>query len=204
MTKETYKKCIKIAEKYESERRLRHSVGVYEEAGRICDLLKIRGREREDVLTAALLHDVAHDIPSEKQFEIMDRCGVSYDDLRGYPTVLHQRTGAVLAKEELPELSDESSKMIECHTTGKTDMTLGEKIVCLCDFIEPGRENGGCRAVREYFLTESEKISDTEQYEKLIDRALKKAFGMTLEYLKAKGYPIHPVTAEVYSLLCSE
>ncbi len=204
MTKETFEKCSALVGKYESRQRARHSFGVYEEACRVCDMMKITGKERDDIATAAILHDIAHDLPTGDQLEIMDREKIPYGDIVNYPTVIHARAGAALAKREFPGLSDESRSMIECHTTGRKGMTVGEKIVCLCDFTEPGREYAGCRAVREYFYSKAEKITGTEQYVKLIDSSLKMAFGMTLGHLKKKGYPIHPVTAEVYDDLCSE
>lgn len=200
----TYKRCLDLLKKYESDRRAAHSLGVYNEACRLCDMMGIMGKERDDVETAAILHDIAHDLPLEEQFKIMDAAGVDYEDIKDYPPVVHQRAGAVLARMEFPELSSESFGIIECHTTGRIGMTTGEKIVCLCDYTEPGREHDGCRAVREYFYTKAEKITDTEQYAAVLDGALKKAFGMTLDHLKAKGYPVHPVTAEVYKLLRSE
>ena len=204
MTEKIYEKCVGLVRRYEKERRAAHSFGVYNEACGICDMMKISGKERDDIAVAALLHDIAHDIPVKDQYAIMDGAGVGYGDLADYPTVVHQRAGAVLAKRELPELSDESYSIIECHTTGKIGMTRGEKIVCLCDYIEPGREYGECRAVREYFYSKAEKISDTEQIGKAVDAALKMAFGMTLDHLKEKGVAVHPVTAEVYGSLCSE
>ena len=204
MTKETYEICAALINRYESERRAKHSFGVYGEACRICGMAGIDGTERDDIEVAALLHDIAHDLPLSEQFKIMDRAGVGYDDLKDYPTVVHQRAGAVLAKREFPLLSDESYGMIECHTTGKAGMTVGERIVCLSDFTEPGREYTGCRAVREYFYSEAEKISDTEQLYKAIGEALREEFGLTLDHLAKKGYPVHPATASAFDLLCSE
>ena len=204
MTDEFYEKCTALVYRFERAQRAKHSFGVYKEACGICDLAGIGGRERDDIAAAALLHDLAHDMPLEKQYEIMDAAGVDYGDIKAYPTVVHQRAGAVLAKRELPLLSDESCRIIECHTTGKVGMTTGEKIVCLGDFIEPGREYAGCRAVREYFYSKAEKITDTEQLDRVIGESLREEFGITLDHLKKKGYPIHPTTVAVYGILCSE
>ena len=204
MTKEIFEACLAFVKEYESETRAKHSLGVYQEACRICDMAGVVGNGRDDIVIAALLHDAAHDLPLEEQYAIMEKAGVGYADLICYPSVVHQRAGAVLAKRELPFFSDVSYGIIECHTTGKADMTIGEKIVCLCDFIEPGREYAGCRAVREYFCSKTDKISDTEQIYRAIGEALREEFGMTLEHLEKKGVPVHPATASVYRALCSE
>ena len=53
--------------------------------------------------------------------------------------VLHAKYGAWLAENKYGIEDPEIISAIACHTTGKADMTVLEKIVYIADYIEPGR-----------------------------------------------------------------
>ena len=59
---------------------------------------------------------------------------------------------------------------IRCHTTGKADMNLLEKIIYVADYMEPNRTIPGVEELRRLAFSD-------------IDAALKLGLEMTLEHL---------------------
>ena len=55
------------------------------------------------------------------------------------PFLLHAVLGAHIAREKYDVKDQEILDAIACHTTGKPDMTLLEKIIFISDYIEPMR-----------------------------------------------------------------
>ena len=72
------------------------------------------------------------------------------------------------------------------HTTGRTGMTLLEKIVYLADYIEPGRSFPGVDEVRE-------------MAKKSLDAAMIKAVRNTIVFLMNKKQAIYPDTFYTYN-----
>lgn len=131
--------------------RFAHTCAVADEAQRLAALFGLSEVETEALHIAALLHDCTKGLKYPEQVALADKLGVplSPDDLAS-PKVLHSITGAAVAKEEFG-VSDEIAAMIACHTTGKADMTLPEKLLLLSDYIEPARTFEDCVRLRQYF-----------------------------------------------------
>ncbi len=177
---------------YVSGSRLEHVYSVEDCARRICEIQGIRGQEQIKIRIAALLHDIAKSYDGGKQLCLAEELGskLSENDINA-PSTLHAFNGAYLAKRDFPNLVDgEIFGMIKYHCTGRAEMSNGEKIVFLADYIEPGRDNSACARVREaYFENNNEK---NLQYR--LDRAVFLAYDLTVGFLKRKGGFIHPDT----------
>jgi HD superfamily phosphohydrolase YqeK len=70
-------------------------------------------------------------------------------------------------------------------------MTLLDKIVCLADYIEPGRNFPGVDRIRE--------LADQS-----LERALIAGFDSTIQYLIAQGKKIYPLTMLARNSLIDE
>ena len=105
----------------------------------------------EKVQTAALLHDVARDLPIELMRETLQRRGVwsdSFADFSDNPLLLHAHAGRVIAQTDFGVADGEILRSIELHTTGGSYMSALEKVIFVADFIEPGRSFRGVETAR--------------------------------------------------------
>ena len=180
--------------------RYNHVCSVYRESAALADIFGLDGRERDTLLTAAVLHDIAKPYDKKGQFELAEELGIilSEDDKNSYKTV-HAITGAKLAKKLYPEIADDDiCECIRWHSTGKADMKTTEKLLFLADYIEPTRKFEDCIALRNYFYS---LLDDgTEKYEAL-DKALIFAFDLTVRLLIEDKAVIHTDTVKARNFL---
>jgi predicted HD superfamily hydrolase involved in NAD metabolism len=104
------------------------------------------------VITAALLHDVARDLPAHELFRIIgeeEPKRVFTDLERRRPVLLHGLAGSIIARNRFCIRDTEVLRSIHHHTTGAAGMTLLEQIIFVADYIEPGRSMESVREVRE-------------------------------------------------------
>lgn len=144
-----------------------------------CDLQKAE--------LAGLLHDCA------KRYEdavIIEKCGkrgivLTEAELMA-PAVIHAKLGAWMAEHKYGIADPEILSAISCHTTGKPEMSLLDKIVYIADYIEPGRD----------------KAPKLSEYRRLafedLDEALYQIISATLNYLKSTGGAIDDMTQSAY------
>ena len=98
--------------------------------------------------------------------------------------LVHPYLGAEVARREFGVDDEEILEAIRCHTTGKPDMSLLEKIVFVADFIEPNRK----------------KIDNLEKIRELafkdLDLTVKLILENTIEFVKKSGKVLHPRSIE--------
>ena len=182
---ETITKMQKRLKKHLDRERYEHTLGVMYTAGALamryeCDL--------EQALTAGLLHDCAKCIPGEKKIRMCDKYHLHVSEVElANPSLLHARLGAFLAAKRYHVDDKTVINAIACHTTGRPEMTLLDKIIYIADYIEPARN----KAPR---LAEIRKIAfenlDLCMYEILHD---------TLEYLDDDPQDIDQATIQAYN-----
>ena len=61
----------------------------------------------------------------------------------------HAPVGAIIARNEFGIADEDILNAIRYHTTGRTNMSLLEKLLYVSDMIEPGRDFPGVDALRE-------------------------------------------------------
>lgn len=124
--------CKTIRE-YLGEHRYLHSLRVAELAA---SFFQSGSQKEGEAYIAGILHDLAKDLPIERQTELAKR----YGSLEGLPKwAYHQYAGAVLAKELFPKAPESSIKAIASHCTGSGDMDEIAKAIYAADKTEPGR-----------------------------------------------------------------
>ena len=176
--------------------RLAHTLAVKEECLTLAKLFALSEKDTNSLAAAALLHDLTKAMKHPQQVELAKKLGVdlSPEDLTS-PKVLHSRTGAAVAKAEFGA-SDEIAAMIACHTTGKENMTLSEKLLYLADYIEPTRTFEDCVILRRYFY----ENGDADWLVHL-DRTLVLSFDMTIRLLLDDRFHIHTETIKSRNFL---
>lgn len=160
------------------EKRWLHTLGVVESA-RV-----LAGRYGGDIAKAELaayLHDYAKFWPVERQREVVVQQGMPVELLHFDKSLWHAPVGAHAVQQELGIEDHEVLDAVRFHTSGRVNMTLLDKIVCLADYIEPGRHFPGVERIR--------KLS-----EESLELALVAGFDTTITFLMEKGKAIFPLT----------
>ncbi len=151
-------------------------------------LAKHWGANVEDAARAGILHDITKAIDGPLQLTLCGAYGKILSDFsRKYPKTLHALTGSLVAERIFGE-NEAVVSAIECHTTGKADMNLLEKIIYVADYMEPCRNFPGVEKLRELAYTD-------------MDAALKLGLNMTLEHLANQGAEVSPESREALAWL---
>lgn len=183
-------------------KRYLHISAVTQEADRLADVFQIENKN--DLVISALLHDCTKPLTYDEHLKLAQKYSIklSQDDINS-PQVLHARTGAFEAKEKYG-VSSEAFDAIFCHTTGKENMTVFEKILFLSDYIEVTRTYEACRLARTKFYSELEMCKTYGDKLKALDRAVLSELTFTLNYLRQNGLFIHSDTYHAIDFLKSE
>lgn len=165
------------------ESRYEHTIGVMDTAA--CLAMRYDA-DLTQALVAGLLHDCAKCIPNDKKLKLCKKNGIEVTPFEEKaPFLLHAKLGAWMAEHEYHVSDPAILSAIACHTTGKPDMSLLDKIVFIADYIEPGRNKAPG-------LPEIRRLSFTD-----IDQALIRILSDTLDYLASSNDPIDPATQNV-------
>ena len=117
--------------------RYKHCIGVMETAVKMA---KQFGADEKKAKLAGILHDCAKYIPAEQGYELCDKWEISLDEVsKENYAIVHQYLGRKIAKDDYGINDIEVLDAIECHATGKANMSVLEKIIYISDMIEPNR-----------------------------------------------------------------
>ncbi len=182
----TISEIIERLPKYETQKRIKHSIRVKETA---LQLYKLWGGNKQVLVYAALLHDIARDLSIEKLIKIAEKNGYRIDKIEAEnPIILHAPIGAIIAEKDFGITDKNILNCIKYHTTGRASITLNEAIIYLADFIEPGRDFEDAKKVR--------KIAFADLKEAVIQETI-----LNVAYLMNARVPIHPKTIEMFNSL---
>lgn len=130
---------------------------------------------------AGVLHDITKYWDHEEHLAFCDEYEFPLSDLeRSNEKLLHAKSGAIFAREILGE-NEDLCLAIECHTTGKGNMSSLDKILYLADYIEVNRD-----------FPELEKLRQLA-YENL-DKAVGYGLEIALEEMETRNKEVHPDT----------
>ncbi|MGG1516233.1 bis(5'-nucleosyl)-tetraphosphatase (symmetrical) YqeK [Paenibacillus oryzisoli] len=160
------------------ERRWLHTLGVMETSVMLAERF---GGDAEKADLAAILHDYCKYWPVQEQAKIIRENGLPQDLLDFDKELWHSHAGAFIAQSQFGIDDEEVLDAIRYHTSGRENMTLLDKIVCLADYMEPGRDFPGVDNIRELAKTS-------------LEQALIAGFDSTISFLLAKGKRIYPLT----------
>ncbi|MBQ8382120.1 MAG: bis(5'-nucleosyl)-tetraphosphatase (symmetrical) YqeK [Clostridia bacterium] len=179
------------------EYRMAHTRSVKDECMRLAALFSLSEKDTNLLAAAALLHDSTKALQIAEQATLAQIFGIELtrDDLDS-PATLHAITGAAMARVDF-DAPVAVTAAIACHTTGKENMTLLDKLLFLADYIEPTRKFEDCIRVRRYFYEDTVD----QPLEKRLNATLLLAFDLTISGLIEEGRPIHPQTIKSRNFL---
>ncbi|OXS62548.1 HD domain-containing protein [Cohnella sp. CIP 111063] len=160
------------------DKRWRHTLGVVDTA---IELAKRYGGDPAQAELAALLHDYSKAWAIERMEAVIRLHGLPAELLEHDKELWHAHVGAWAVRAEHGIDDEEVLDAIRYHTSGREGMTKLDKIVCLADYIEPGRNYPGVEIIRE-------------RAEHSMEEALVAAFGSTIGVLIERGKRIFPLT----------
>jgi len=170
----------KTVEENLSPKRYQHVVGVIETAR---ELALMHKEPFTGALLAALTHDVLKELPLEESKQMLIKYGEeSYLDYSS--KVWHAPLGAIYAKEKFNITHCDVLNAVRYHTTGRSNMSLLEKIIFVADYTEPNRKFEGAEVVRKLWND--------------IDKAVYEILKQKIEKVKANGLGMHPDTISAY------
>ena len=151
-------------------------------------LAKQFGANVQDATRAALLHDITKALDGPLQLVL---CKAYHVELKEFslqnPKTLHALTGSLVAQRVFGE-NRAVVDAIACHTTGKANMNLLEKIIYVADYVEPNRNFPGVDELRSLAFTD-------------ITAALKLGLTMTVNMLQEQNREISPESVEALRFL---
>lgn len=160
------------------DKRWQHTLGVMESSVKLAERY---GADPAGAETAAILHDVAKYWPVERMKEIIEQNGLPSELLSYDKQLWHAEVGAFVAERDYEITDAEVLGAIRYHTSGREGMSLLEKIVCLADYIEPGRDFPGVDDIRRL-----SKVS--------LEEGLIAGFDSTISLLLQKRRIVFPLT----------
>ncbi|MEC0230546.1 bis(5'-nucleosyl)-tetraphosphatase (symmetrical) YqeK [Paenibacillus alba] len=160
------------------ERRWLHTLGVMETSVILANRF---GGDPVKADLAAILHDYCKYWPVQEQAKIIRENDLPQDLLAFDKELWHSHAGAYIAKAQFGIEDEEILDAIRYHTSGREQMTLLDKIVCLADYMEPGRDFPAVGLIRELA-------------EHSLEKALIAGFDSTIGFLLSKGKRIYPLT----------
>ncbi|MEG0768847.1 MAG: bis(5'-nucleosyl)-tetraphosphatase (symmetrical) YqeK [Ruthenibacterium sp.] len=176
----------RLAKKSLSEKRYQHTCNVRKLA---VQLARQSGEDETKAALAALLHDIAKELPRDKMLQICAGNDIIANAVLARPVpVWHGIAAAVLAKQEYGVDDAEILNAIACHTTGRADMTRLDKIIYLADMASEERTYPEAETLRSHALQN-------------LDKAAIEGLGMSIAWLKAEGKSVDSATMEAYASL---
>lgn len=188
-----------------STRRFTHTAAVEEMVARLAALYC---PEKTYILrAAALLHDLTKEQKETEQEALCEAHGIELTPAdRLAPKTHHAKTAAALIPVKYPAFAhEEVISAVRWHTTGRADMTLGEKLIYLADYIDESRTFPDCVTLRTCFWSARPERMTPEERLILLDDVIILSFDMTVRALLEEGTPISPDTVNARnSLLCAK
>lgn len=179
-----YQSYIDLIKSKLSPYRFNHSVEVAKSAVYLAE--KYSG-DSEKMYVAGLLHDVLKEADRDETFYYVDKYVIPLTVLEEVtPKLWHAIVGAEFIKNELHIDDEDIITAVRYHTTGRKNMTLGEKILFIADFISADRDYNGADEMRE-------------RAERSLECAMDMGLSFTIADLVEQGRPVHPDTVDAYN-----
>lgn len=179
-----YDLYINVLKERLSAYRMHHSLEVAKSAKMLAEKY---GYDSEKAYLAGLLHDITKEADEQETFAFAEKYSIAMSPLeKGAKKLWHAMTGAEYIRNEFGIDDEEIITAVRYHTTGRADMSLGEKILFIADFISSDRSYNGVESMRE-----KAQIS--------LETAMLEGIEFTITELVEKHAPVHPHTVDAYN-----
>ena len=178
-----YTEAKKLVKSRLGEKRWIHTKNVKKMAVK---LAKRWGADPEKAAMAAILHDSAKELPKQELLQIFADNAIIAKNAPARPSpVWHGIAAAILAQTQWGITDPEILSAIRCHTTGKADMSLLDKIIYLADMTSAERDWPGVDELRKLEMQD-------------LDRALCDALKRSIDFVEEKGGTLDPESVAAY------
>ena len=186
-----------------SEKRFEHSLGV--EIAALSIAKYFPDIPKDQLSAAALLHDVAKELPNEEQTRLaLTYCVECTNDVFLAPQVLHAFAAPGRILEKYSDFAtEEILSAVKKHTTGDEMMSIFDMIIFVADYIEPGRTYPGCIAVREALFAALSQAKSRGECEMALNLACINEIDETIKSLRRLGQEIDGRTLKVRNVIAS-
>ena len=145
------------------------------------------GADVEKARLAGILHDIMKDTPPVEQLKILTDSGIILTNAQQRNRKLwHAFCGAAYIRRNLGITDSEVVAAVECHTSGKGNMSLLEKVLFVADYISADRDYPG-----------------VEEMRRLADRSLEEAMiegiRFTVDELIGQRLPVASESIDAYN-----
>lgn len=142
-----YDKYKKMLKDTLSEKRYIHSINV---AKRAKELAEIYNESESRAEFAGLLHDCCKCRSDAELLQMINASDIILDEIElKSPKVWHATAGYLFLKNELKITDDDILNAVRYHTTGRSNMSVLEKIIYLADLTSDEREYPNINLVRK-------------------------------------------------------
>lgn len=180
----TDEKIITLIRSKLSADRFNHSLNVADSAK---ELALSYGADVDKAYTAGLLHDVMKNASEEEQLGVLSEAGIELMPVeRENKKLWHAIAGAAYVKFVMGIDDRDIIRAVRYHTTGRSGMSLLERIVYLADYISADRNYNGVEDMRRLCKSDS-------------DEAILYALMFGIPDLVSKGRVIHPDSIDLYN-----
>ncbi|MDD6464266.1 MAG: bis(5'-nucleosyl)-tetraphosphatase (symmetrical) YqeK [Clostridiaceae bacterium] len=180
----TDEKIITLIRSKLSADRFNHSLNVADSAK---ELALSYGADADKAYTAGLLHDVMKNASEEEQLGVLSEAGIELMPVeRENKKLWHAIAGAAYVKFVMGIDDRDIIRAVRYHTTGRSGMSLLERIVYLADYISADRNYNGVEDMRRLCKSDS-------------DEAILYALTFGIPDLVSKGRVIHPDSIDLYN-----
>ncbi len=183
------------------EKRYKHTLSVEREAGYIADF--VLPEKKAMLRAAALLHDSAKELSSEKQLnyiKLFDIISNIPEEIN--PNVMHAAAAPGAISELFPlYAAPEILSAVRYHTTGRRGMTLFDTVIFVADYTEETRKYETCKRCRTFLHTGLEKAGSRKEAVCVLRDAALMSIRDTVSHLREKGTVVDENTLEAERFL---
>ena len=184
---------------YMSEKRFSHTLGVVRCAMALGEL--ILPESVGELCAAALLHDVAKEIPRDELISLLSADPTITEEDKNSDGVLHSFAAPFVISRDFPEFASENIlSATGKHTVGSAGMSVFDMIVFVSDYAEDTRTYESCIKVRRALFDELDSLGANDRLHRLIDACLMAIDG-TIETLTRTGRVINSRVYETKNAL---
>ena len=186
---EKYSEYIALLKEKLDDFRFKHSIAVSEKA---VELAVLYGADVEKAYIAGLLHDIQKNLSEAEQLLFFSDSAIMLTDVeKASSKVWHAISGAEYIKNELKISDFDIINAVRYHTTGRSGMSILEKVIYIADFTSADRNYPDVDILREIVKND-------------LDEGVIYALRHTIVSLATKMQPIHPDTLDAYNQLLSD
>lgn len=180
----TVEEAKRLAKRNLSAKRYEHTCNVKKLA---VQLAKQHGADEQKAALAAILHDIAKEMPKDRLLQIFEENAIiAGNAAKREPPVWHGAAAAILAQTKYGVDDEEILSAVRCHTTGRVDMTKLDKIIYLADMASSERTYPEAEMLRRHAMKD-------------LDKTMIEALGLSVEWLREKGKAVDEETLLAYA-----